>query len=336
MIKGLSEKRRMPRLGKIRLGITVDAGNGKRPYPKAVDYFVCPPEVQKVHGAKPKELAVMLPLDDPEKVFPQAFKMYKASGLFCSGDGERARRWGDDGELKEIACPCPFLDSGDCKPLATLNILLPDVPGIGVWQINTSSERSITSINSSLEAFRQTFGGLAGIPFTLTLEPEEITRFDEKQGKRVKQTLFVLRLDSPFTMRQIVEWRSRTGAAVTALMPAPDTEAIDVIAHVVEDGPDPRALAAGTPTWDSSMCVATATKLGVAADVYGRYIVGVYSVEPGDLTDEQVAEQRDFLEKGTANATAGDATRQVIEKVARRVVDQKLTPKARGTQGRLA
>ena len=38
-IKDVSDVRRMPRLGKIRLGIKVEA-EGKNPYPRATDYFV--------------------------------------------------------------------------------------------------------------------------------------------------------------------------------------------------------------------------------------------------------------------------------------------------------
>ena len=38
-IKGLTEKRRLPRIGKIHLGIMAETKKGV-PYPKAVDYFV--------------------------------------------------------------------------------------------------------------------------------------------------------------------------------------------------------------------------------------------------------------------------------------------------------
>jgi hypothetical protein len=51
-IKGISEIVRLPRLGKIRLGIKkkTDAGVS---YPSPTDYFVCPDELKKVFGEKP-------------------------------------------------------------------------------------------------------------------------------------------------------------------------------------------------------------------------------------------------------------------------------------------
>ncbi len=41
-IKGLSEKRRIPRISKIHLGIKVSTKDGEKQYPKAVDFFVLP------------------------------------------------------------------------------------------------------------------------------------------------------------------------------------------------------------------------------------------------------------------------------------------------------
>ena len=52
-IKGLSDKRRLPRLGKIRLGVKAISQKSGKEYPKETDYFVCPPEVQAVYGEKP-------------------------------------------------------------------------------------------------------------------------------------------------------------------------------------------------------------------------------------------------------------------------------------------
>jgi hypothetical protein len=51
-IKGIPEIVRLPRLGKIRLGIKkkTDAGVS---YPSPTDYFVCPDELKKVFGEKP-------------------------------------------------------------------------------------------------------------------------------------------------------------------------------------------------------------------------------------------------------------------------------------------
>ena len=67
-IKGLSETRRLPRLGKIRLGEKVE-GKGGKEYPKATDHFVVPEEVAAVYGNEPKRLNIMFPLNE----FPSQF-----------------------------------------------------------------------------------------------------------------------------------------------------------------------------------------------------------------------------------------------------------------------
>jgi len=66
MIKGLSEQRRLPRIGKIRLGVKKKSPRTGAEYPVATDYFVCPTEVQAVYGEKPKRLDVIIPLEDEE------------------------------------------------------------------------------------------------------------------------------------------------------------------------------------------------------------------------------------------------------------------------------
>ena len=118
MIKGLSDRRRVPRLGKIRLGV-MGQEPGKKAYPKATSYLVCPPEVEKVFGEKPTRLDIMFPADDAAVIFSQELKMYRTSGLYCAGNNERARRWDEQGNLKEIPCPCAYLESGECGPVAT-------------------------------------------------------------------------------------------------------------------------------------------------------------------------------------------------------------------------
>src|SRR4030043_166312 len=89
-IKGVSEVIRLPRLGKIRLGIKRETDDGV-PYPSPTDYFVCPDEVKKVFGEKPKELRIMFPTDDESQRASQYLRCYSATGnIICRGDGETA------------------------------------------------------------------------------------------------------------------------------------------------------------------------------------------------------------------------------------------------------
>ena len=329
MIKGLSERRRTPRLGKIRLGVMVQEP-GKKAYPKATSYLVCPPEVEKVFGEKPMRLDIMFPADDPAVVFPQEYKAYRASGLWCAGDGERAKRWDEKGNLQERACPCELLESGECGPVATLNFFIPDAVGVGVFQLTTGNQRSITSLNTSLETFSRMFGGLMGIPFTLILEPEQLQRFDERAKRMIRQTLYVLRLDSPYTIRQIVEWRDKHGKPVEALMPAPEPDEVSgSVLPPAEEEPahagvtEPAAATPGplsgvTPEaglegeWDLSMSYRAAKQAGFPPETYAVYLKDVYGRDVDNLTPQDLADEARAWQQAQESALAMQTRKSVI------------------------
>lgn len=225
-IKGLSEQRVLPRLGKIKLGVFVQTGGtnaaGKpKGYPKATDYFVCPPEVEKVYGEKPKELPVTFLVNDLDRVFPQDLKAYKSFGLWCKGDGETAKRWDEAGHLVDRPCPCELLDAGDCKPVATLNVALTAVPGLGVYQVVTRSPNAIKQINSALAQTAAAVGGIRGVRFLLKLREEEVPRFDEKTKSMVRTKIHVPFLTTAASLDDVLAQRKALGAGVDPLMLMP-------------------------------------------------------------------------------------------------------------------
>jgi len=206
-IKGLTERRRLPRLGKIHLGVKKQNAQGVE-YPAAVDYFVCPPEVQKVFGEKPKELRILIPVEDEEKWASQYYRLYtRTRGLICKGDGDKAVRLFDT-ETNQIAfkdtakkvdmrdyackgkeCPeyagAPPLNKKLCKEIMNLQFLLPEVPGIGIWQIDTGSINSIQNINSGADIIKQLYGRKSLIPLALTIEPMQVKNPDDGKLKQV-------------------------------------------------------------------------------------------------------------------------------------------------------
>ncbi len=306
MIHGLSEKRRIPRLGRIRLGVMIKEA-GKRDHPTATDHFVITEAIRKAvmddripeleiarqswctckHGEGPKALPVMLPTNAIDQLFPQNYRMYKRAGLWCGGDGQVARRWNSEGKLEERACPCEFLESGECGAEATLSITLPDVPGIGVWQITTGNYKTIVNLNTQLEDLALAFQGLRGIPLILRLEPQESQRWDAERKEMVRTTIHCMRLDAEISMRQIVEWRTRVGlpsqsAAVGMLLPGPGP---------VEEPTEPTEPLR-EPPWDISMCFRAAGTLGVSAAAYERFFRLKYGRATSDCEDVDAQEQK--------------------------------------------
>jgi hypothetical protein len=174
-VAGISERRRLPRLGKIRLGVKAINPKTGNEYPKEVDYFVVPPEVAKVYGEKPKELDIMFPVNSVEVIFPQAYKWYgDTKGLKCIGNGQIAYRLDEKtGEMVERECPCELLNNG-CMLRGHLLVILPRINMGGVYQIDVGSYNSIVDINSALEYIEALIGRFAMVPLKLKRVPKEI------------------------------------------------------------------------------------------------------------------------------------------------------------------
>lgn len=268
-IKGVSDVRRLPRLGKIRLGMKVEMP-GKNPYPKALDYFNVPDEIKGYVGEKPKQLRIMFPVEDPEIFAPQYLKCYSMTqGLVCRGDGVRSTRkvdidTGDIAdrtterwEFKEMTCnieTCPEM-VGDpergikprCRRVMNLLFLLPEVPGLGAWQLDTSSFFSIVNLNSCVDVIKGLCGRIAGLPLTLSLEPREVTPPGIK-----KKTVHVLHLRSNLRLAELQAIAAKPPAQ--ALMPAVEEEEPpedlfppEVLAEAEEVGAEPSATAEAEP-----------------------------------------------------------------------------------------
>ncbi|MCI0440387.1 MAG: hypothetical protein L0177_14830, partial [Chloroflexi bacterium] len=117
-IQGISNTPRLPRLGKIRLGIRSTGGRGD--YPQQTPYFVCPPEVREVYGDRPTALEVAFPTDDDTQWADPWYKCYSsAMGLVCKGDGMRARRRVDMEKAVDANGALPLSDHPRYWPMAS-------------------------------------------------------------------------------------------------------------------------------------------------------------------------------------------------------------------------
>lgn len=216
-IKGVSEIRRMPRLGKVRLGIKQISERTQNPYPVATDYFVVPDEVKEHVGDKPKRLNIMFPVEDPREFAIQWLRCYSFSqGLVCKGDGMMCRRkvdvatgalanhttaewrWQDGLPCDPDTCPEYSSEKPQCRRVLNLLFLMPDVPGFGVWQLDTGSFYSIVNINSCLDLIKRLCGRISFIPLTLSLEPQIV----EPPGIK-RKTVHILQIRSEVKLAEI-------------------------------------------------------------------------------------------------------------------------------------
>lgn len=205
-IKGLTNQRRITRGGFIRLGVKVKNAKGIE-YPQKIDYFLPDFEDEelvqtyhKIYGEKPRRITIAFANDNPEHIFPQYYKCYGASaGLKCKGDGEVAQRI-VDGQLVEVDCPEPMncdyaLDHGKsgnpgCKKIGSLQFFIKGIPGLQVFQINTSSYHSILNLNSGIELLQRLRSGkpIFGVWVELRLAPQVV----QPHGKKV--TIYAMKL----------------------------------------------------------------------------------------------------------------------------------------------
>lgn len=205
-----SQARRLPRLGKIRLGVKVEQlGKESKTFPRETDYFVCPPEVQQVYGEKPTELDVLLPSDDPEIVFPQKLAMYgSGSGLKCHGNGRQAERYNEEKKAWEPrTCPCEHLRTkdntrGNCTEKSDLMVILPLVSMGGCYQIKTGSVVSTENINSALDMTRAVAGRISLLPMKLRRVAQQMNH----DGK--PRTHYVLNLILNANWQQVSDLRA--------------------------------------------------------------------------------------------------------------------------------
>jgi hypothetical protein len=232
-IKNLSDEVRLPRLGKIRLGYRDEAG-----VPHRTPHFVVPEghpdrdRMIELFGEEPRSLRVLIPLEDEEKWATQYYRSYVLSrGLVCKGDGETAMQMQDvkTGKLvnkdagtiriKEVPCRgrgCAHYRAGKCKESMNLRFILPDVPGLGIWQIDTRSINSILNINSCASLIRKAFGRISMIPLTLSLEPAQVSVPED--GKQ--QTVYVLNLRTDVTLGELADAARDQARTLTLASPA--------------------------------------------------------------------------------------------------------------------
>ena len=181
-IKGISDSVMLPRLGKIKLGIKRETRFETKQI-EATDYFVCPDEVKRVLGDKPKELRIMFPTEDQEQWASQYLRRYSDSlELLCRGDGRRAityaasevqgARQSGVSSLRETACDrstCEYYLRAECRKVMNLQFLLPDCPGFGVYQLDTGCIYSIRNVNAALLLTKALVSRVSMIPMSLKL-----------------------------------------------------------------------------------------------------------------------------------------------------------------------
>lgn len=201
---------RLPRLGKIRLGVKKLSSKGKE-YPAEVDYFVVPDEVKAQFGQKPKRLSVMIPVEDEDKFLREYYACYGSNQkIKCQGDGEVAERRDDKGKIFEVKCPtpaaCDYAKEHGCRARIDLMMVIPSVNMGGCYQLSSGSVNTSIDVKSGIEMARYLFGRISWVPMEITRTEQKIP--DPADGRM--QTHWPVRLYPTATVGEVNQIRSDT------------------------------------------------------------------------------------------------------------------------------
>ncbi|MFY7069615.1 hypothetical protein ACOQFV_27470 [Nocardiopsis changdeensis] len=169
----LDIQQRIRELGRIRIGQVLPTKNG-RTRPAKLDRFrltsASRPLLEKVaelYGGQvqpwtpanggPSQWEVFttadrLPVYIPPQPVTQWYELW-------SGGGCQRRCDGRTEVLRDIMCPCgPDPEARECKPTTRLNVVLRDVPGVGVWRLESHGYYAAVELPGVANMLAQTGG----------------------------------------------------------------------------------------------------------------------------------------------------------------------------------
>jgi hypothetical protein len=159
-------------VGKAKIGQKVYSEKAGKEIPSKLDHirFVDHDgnQIQAVHdilGDEPKEFCCVFPSDNPNDFWWPSRRLWKGGGdgkpgmLVCHGDGREAvvKETGQVIECNPETCQSAI--KGDCQPTGSLIFLIPEIPSIGCFQIDTRGVGSIRNFQYAIKVLGQVTGG---------------------------------------------------------------------------------------------------------------------------------------------------------------------------------
>jgi hypothetical protein len=159
----------------------------------------------------------------------QFYEMWAGNTCLRRCDGCTCETW-VDGSRESVPCICgetrtdpELLKKGKvCKIISRLRVMLPEVPEIGLWRLNTGSETFASETIGMIDQMRAIGADLGPIPLTMSIEFRE-----KRTGKGEKTSKFpVVRLSLDRKPVSMIEYVNKLRNAACAL-PSPGVRAIE-------------------------------------------------------------------------------------------------------------
>jgi hypothetical protein len=258
----LDVQRRGQQIGRLRIGLLIPPQDGRKAYPKAIDTFRFTTQskhtadgVAGLYGGEvrawerggfeviTRENAIAVTVPPRDQVISQWYEMWNKGGCLRRCDSVTEK-------LSGSPCLCPHADDRTdpdqveaaakerarlaaqkvpqaCKAVTRISVMIPDLPGLGVWRIDTGSHNAAVEVGDNAEILQMARDRGVFLPALLRVEPRERIA----NGETKKFVVPVLEILSTF--REIATGQLAAGGIAAQLPPPP--------------GQQPRALTAGQP-----------------------------------------------------------------------------------------
>jgi len=202
-------QRRLREIGRIRMGEKVPTQDGKQ-RPSKIDVFRFTSRDEQViraaadqWGGTPEpwadgpgggqwqvrstaqQIPVVIPPGDMS--FSQAYEQWTAGGCKVRCDG----RWDHIGDR---ACHCDP-EARDCNIHTRLSVIVPDLPGLGVWRLETHGYYAAVELGGLVDLYSTQSARGVMLPARLRLEHREVKRPIKGKVQTLKFVVPVLDLD---------------------------------------------------------------------------------------------------------------------------------------------
>jgi hypothetical protein len=207
-------QRRLAEVGRIRIGQQVN-GNGKMRPEKLDTFRLTSPDKQKIdHAAQlfggevqpwqapagpqwevittTAALDVIVPPSD--MAFSQHFELWSAGGCQRRCDGRTE-------SITQGGCLCDP-DDRDCDIHTRLSVMLRDLPGLGVWRLDTSGYNAAVELQGAVQVIQLAAGKGHMLPARLRLEQRMVKR--QVDGKPQTRRFVVPVLDVEVSPGQLI------------------------------------------------------------------------------------------------------------------------------------
>lgn len=206
--------------GRIRIGQQVPAGKGKTRPAKLETFRLTSADRRRIEQAaelfggtveewdapagnqwqvitKANAIDVIVPPSDLS--FSQSYELWSAGGCQRRCDGQTE-------SIGERPCVCDP-DNRECDIHTRLSVLIRDLPGFGVWRLDTQGWYAARELNGAVQMIQLAAGHGALLPARLRLEQRAVKR-PGKDGKPVTQRFAVPVLDIEVTPAQLLAGRA--------------------------------------------------------------------------------------------------------------------------------